>query len=1230
MKEWRTVLFIALVFLLAISSAFGGASVTMAAAPAPKEPEVKISEELLKPADPNETVRIIVELEKAPAIDSATKKGLLYKAMPDDTKESLEAAIAANQKATQAAIDKVAPSTTYLESFTTVFNGFSAEVEAKQIEKIVEQKGIKAIYKATEYKRPDIKPEMIHSKELVQAQQVWNDYGLRGEGTVVGIIDTGIDPSHKDMILTDNAKGELTKAEVDALLADKSLRSGKFFTEKVPFGYNYMDGNDEIRDIGPDATMHGMHVAGTVAANGNEENNGVKGIAPEAQLLALKVFSNDPLSPSTYGDIYIKAIDDAIKLGADVVNMSIGATAGFVDSSDPEQLAVERATDNGILVSVSAGNSNMLGAGFAPPLAANQDYGLTGSPSVAYDSFGVASFENTMITAKSFLKKVNGADAGRSIYFMSNKVDPAELPEDAYAVVDAGLGKPEEFEGKDFVNKFALISRGEITFAQKALNAQAAGAVGVIIYNNTTGVIGMAGDPAIRIPFLSILQSDGLEMKAALDAGSELTVSFDGEYLEVPSPTAGKMSDFTSWGPTPNLDFKPEITAPGGNIFSTLNNDQYGLMSGTSMAAPHVSGGAALLFQRLQDELKVDGVDRVQYAKNLMMNSANPVEFAEGQFVSPRRQGSGLMQLHDALSTDFMVTDKATHEAKVALKEINNDQFSFALVAENFSDSSATFNVAVNVQVDKVMNAGGNRFVTNPNTLGSENITGAVNISAPQAITIPANGQVEIPVTVNMSAISGQLRTALTNGFFVDGFVTLTDSKEEATGNSKLVVPYFGFNGGWDDANIFDKFAWDPMTYYGTTVLVNNQNAIMKGGTHEPKYVPEKFAFSPNGDGVWDQIFPYFSLLRNAKELEVNVLDAEGKKLRTIRSDKKLMKNYSPLAPYVADQAYGWNGQVLGKQVEDGKYQIQLRAVIDFPDAQWQSIEFPILVDTVAPQAQAAYNADTTTVEVASFTDTEGGAGPDRWEVFLNGTELTEDAATPADESLAPATRNFKLPSPIKTGDELVAIFYDVAGNRQQVELTKAPATVTTSEPTIYIDAPLNLSIHNKEKIIVSGRVEDDTKVASVTVNGAPASQFDGRNFTHTLTLVDGVRDIDVAAVDDSGNDIQIRRKVFVDTTPAELTLLDVPKSIPANQNEAEITFNIKDNFDEIRVYVYDSEIYAHKISTPYEVKNFNEKVTAKIPVLEGGVNQFKLIATDLAGNPTEVEFSIRKETEKN
>ena len=284
-----------------------------------------------------------------------------------------------------------------------------------------------------------------------------------------------------------------------------------------------MNTND-ILDDNADTGMHGMHVGGTVAANGDEENGGIKGVAPEAQLLALRVFGEE--EATTTGDIYIKAIDDAIKLGADVLNMSLGSSAGFVDDESPEQQAVKRAVDNGVVMSISAGNSNYFGEGYFYPYASNPDYGVVGAPGVSYDSISVASFENTNMTVDEANVSIGNGEATQVMFLSAGQTAPTVGS--SFELVDAGLGAPKDFAGKTMEGKFALVQRGTLSFVDKAKNAQAAGAAGVIIYNNTDGTVSMATDATITIPQLFMLKADGDRFAAALQNGQSVTVNFDG------------------------------------------------------------------------------------------------------------------------------------------------------------------------------------------------------------------------------------------------------------------------------------------------------------------------------------------------------------------------------------------------------------------------------------------------------------------------------------------------------------------------------------------------------------------------------------------------------------------------------------------------------------------------------------------------------------------------------
>ena len=508
-----------------------------------------------------DTIRLIVELKGKPIISYATLKGVKVNELDKVTKQNLKKALQAEQKKFKEQLKSKGISIKELESYVNVLNGLGVETTFKNAKLIEELNEVSSVSIAHEFDRPE--PEMVTSKDIVNAIETWTNTGYNGERMVIAIIDTGLDPSHQDFVLTDSSKAKIKTTEFMNFF-------GTYRTPKVPYGYNYMDNNQEILDLGPDASEHGMHVAGTVGANGDEATGGIKGIAPEAQLLAMKVFGNDPTMRSTFGDVIIKAIDDSVELGADVINMSLGSSASFVEADDLEQEAVRRAMENGVISAISAGNSNLFGSGFNVPFTSNPDIGVVGSPGIASESIQVASVENTYVIAMA-LEYMYGGVNTFAPYFSSGTYDPMKVFTDPITYLHAGLGNPEDFVGKDFSGKIALIERGVIGFSDKIMNAQNAGAAGAIIYNSESGgegLINMIYPEAGKIPALFIPRSHGLKLVEIITSGTN-TVSFKGNKGTALNPESGKMSKFTSWGTTPSLDFKPEITAPGGNIWST-------------------------------------------------------------------------------------------------------------------------------------------------------------------------------------------------------------------------------------------------------------------------------------------------------------------------------------------------------------------------------------------------------------------------------------------------------------------------------------------------------------------------------------------------------------------------------------------------------------------------------------------------------------------------------------
>lgn len=1166
--------------------------------------------------DDNDEVRIIVELKSDPAIAFATEKSLKYEEMSKSSIKQIEEKIDIEQEQVKKSIELSNVRMNYLNSFNTTFNGFSGTVKFGDIELIENLPQVNRVYISNEYERPDVKPDMDTSKDMIGALPTW-DVGYKGEGTVVAIIDSGIDPNHRDMILS---KGTNPKITQETLIGKNLL--GIYFTEKVPYGYNYYDLNYEIRDMGPDPSMHGMHVAGIAGANGDTNNGGIKGVAPECQLLAMKVFSNDPIYSTTFSDIYMVAIEESVKLGADVLNMSLGSTASFYMPESAEDVSITNATNNGIVCSVSAGNSGTLTYGWSAtnsgyPKKENPDIGLVGAPGLNKDTIQIASIENTHQKANSVTYTKNGEEFKIPMAVAGNII-PYEILPEAKEFADGGSGHPSELANVS--GKIALIVRGGLTpnFVDKIQNAQNAGAIGVIVRNHQAGgegLINMATPATQNIPAVFIGYQGGLSLMAL----ENKVITFTDELMTIPNTNAGKMATSSSWGLTPSLELKPELTAPGSMIYSTLNNNKYGTKSGTSMAAPHVAGGAALVMEYIEEH-EVYGQlslsEQARLAKVFLMNTAVPVLDANKREYSPRRQGAGLMNLYGAVSTPVRVVNEATNEAKVELKDFESTAFTMRFEAINDSDVDATYTVNVAVLADNI-------HPTGLNLLTSKYITDA-DINCPESITVPANGEITFEVRVDI----GTDKTIYRN-MFVEGFVTLTDPTDE---NPSLSIPYSGFYGSWDEPSILDGMRFiDPKgsSYFdragmlcfdpnGNIYYYTTPHIFMNPGT-EAGYL--------NGT---DNIMPYLSFMRNAEYVNYNILDKEGNNLRTIFIQQYKRKNYinggsgSPVGMVTSAL---WDGKVNGEFLPDGDYQYEIAAKVHYQGALVQSKRIPITIDTVGPEvSNIAYNEQTGKL---TWDSTDIGIGILGFMFNINGVEI--DPVVNGEKGKT--SYEFDIKPFINTVIKEYKIEITSVDKLYNMRVAEFSFKISDVNPYIYLLNPILLEAFDTNEVSFEGYVANLPSLETVLIDNVEANLefvehvdlyhpeepstiiYSGPayKFAKTLILDDGYQEVKVEAVSNIGESASIVRRFYVDTIAPELDI-DVLR-VNNESKTADLQIHMRDNLGYIELYQGDSQIYVYEY--PLVKPEPTDKVINHIVNLEEGDNYFVFNLKDGVGHST-------------
>ena len=622
-------------------------------------------------------------------------------------------------------------------SFSSLWSGVSAELDDADLERVADLPQVKAVYPVLPVaapERPVSEPELWSALSMTGADIAQSELGFTGEGIRVGIIDTGVDHDHPDLGGT-GVDGE-TAFPSEKVVAGYDFVGDAYNADPEADGYNPVPRPDPNPD---DCQGHGTHVAGIVGADGDTANGGVRGVAPGVELGAYRVFGCDG---STEADIMVAAMERALADGMDVVNQSIGS-AFSTWPQYPTAVASDNLVDAGVVMVASIGNSGASGTWSA------------GAPGVGEDVIGVASFDNVAVTAA--LLEVDGEEHA---YFPASS-SPAPPTEGSLPVVR--LGDPGSAAAKacapitaDLTGQAVIIERGapagdtscDATFYAKAYAAQQAGAAAVLIYNNVAGVLNpsVAGTPPITIPVVGVSQQTGLAIDAAiLDGGATLT--WTDEVGTTPNPTGGRISSFSSYGLTADLTLKPDLGAPGGSILSTypLENGEYATLSGTSMSAPHVAGGVALLLEARPDTAAHD-------VRDILLNSADPAVWSGnpglGLLEPVNRQGAGMLDIDDAILSTTTVKP-----GKLSLGESEGGPTVRTLTVTNDGDAPVTYRLS---SIDTLATGGtelGNEVpgVRSPDTPGffgggaevviADEITGGAGESVEFDSSIPAGGE---------------------------------------------------------------------------------------------------------------------------------------------------------------------------------------------------------------------------------------------------------------------------------------------------------------------------------------------------------------------------------------------------------------------------------------------------------------------------------------------------------
>ena len=804
---------------------------------------------------------------------------------------------------------------------------------------------------------------MMHADQLTQ----------KGEGTVVAVIDTGVEMTHPAFSGTLTGTPAMTAADVEALTPQLGMgKTGIYYNEKFPFAYDYADDDNDAMPSPGDYGSHGTHVAGIAAGDADQ----IVGVAPEAQIIVAKV------SRSVEGDIpdsaLLAALDDMVVLQPDVINLSLGQLGGMDNEADSVYATVFKSLqDAGITVNAAAGNHYSAGYGNLSgknlPYASDPDSSTQCEPATYSSVVSVASMDN-LLSYNAFTAAGKDIAYQRARGFNGEKVaELSEMTPGDYEYVDAGFASEEDAAAlkakypDGLAGKFVLVSRGQMTFQKKIENLAPLNPAGILVYNNVAGdSLMIMSVTTLDVPAAFISNESG---KAMLEAADHHLTLVDGKTV-TPSATYS-MSDFSSWGVTPDLRLKPEVTAPGGNIYSAILDGKYDHLSGTSMATPQMAGVSAVVLQRVQSDplfASMSARQKADVVQNLIMGTATPVVDPaqdSGAYYSPRKQGAGLVNALAATTSSVYPTVVGAPEPSRPKADLGDGTkgWHFDVTLHNLSGVEATYELSSQALSEIV---DGGFFTGSATDWRGKGVTvtysgAAAGSGEGASVTVPASGEVTVGVDIAPgSEFASYVADNAPNGTFLDGFVRFASKTD---GQPDLAVPYLGFYGDWGKAPIFDALASTGGAHTRASEIVNGTtgdslgyNPLIKVGerTGEPK--ADRYVISRSeASGAPTVLEPRTGTLRSVHTLTSTYTNEAGETVFSATNHRNWKSIYLTsteentwVEAYHDSTAFDANAEKFAR-MPDGAYTLRIAASNDGPSRAEQSISYDFRLDTTAP-----------------------------------------------------------------------------------------------------------------------------------------------------------------------------------------------------------------------------------------------------------------------------------------